>query len=172
MLGPVLIDKRFAVFESVNEIHWNLDENPVEIVKIEPRIMQVLKLLMTADGKMVSREILLKEVWQNYEGGEEGLNQAISKLRKIFQDDHRQPKVIETISKKGYRMLCPIELPGVESLKEETVSEIPSKDANNLIRLIDYLKKPAHLIVFIILSAVLISIIVFLYKIIYAIAWS
>ncbi len=74
--------------------------NKVNEVKIEPRIMKLLCLLIENKGKLVSRSYITELIWDGYGGADEGLTQAISFLRKILQDNNR--KAIETIPKSGY----------------------------------------------------------------------
>lgn len=76
------------------------ERNMVNNVKLEPRLMKLLCLLVKNSGKVVSREQIVNEIWQGYGGGEEGLTQAVSFLRKILNDTDK--KIIETVSKAGY----------------------------------------------------------------------
>ena len=62
--------------------------------------MSLLCILSDNAEQVVSREAIIKEIWNDYGGADEGLNQAISVLRKILDD--REKKLIETIPKKGY----------------------------------------------------------------------
>jgi len=68
--------------------------------RLEPRLMLLLCLLSQNEGKVVSREFLIKEIWNDYGGADEGLTQAISFLRKVIGDQKKQ--IIETVPKKGY----------------------------------------------------------------------
>ena len=78
-------------------------------VRLEPRVMDVLACLAADPGRVVTKEELLAEVW----GGafvEEGvLSQAIHSLRKALGDDARQPHYVQTIPKRGYRLLAPVQ---------------------------------------------------------------
>jgi hypothetical protein len=69
-------------------------------IRLEPRLMKLLFLLIENRGQVVKRELIINQVWNDYPGAEEGLNQAISGLRKFLEDD--QKKIIETIPKNGY----------------------------------------------------------------------
>jgi len=71
-------------------------------IHLEPRFVQVLQMLMDQNGQTVARETLVEAVWGNYGGGDEGLTQAISHLRRHLDDPDRQ--LIQTIPKKGYRL--------------------------------------------------------------------
>ncbi len=73
-------------------------------VKLEPRIVKVLEILIRHSPSVVTREQLIEEVWDNYGGAEDALNHAVSQLRKVLNDTDRQNRIIETIPKKGYRL--------------------------------------------------------------------
>jgi DNA-binding winged helix-turn-helix (wHTH) protein/predicted ATPase len=77
-------------------------------VRLEPRVMDLLACLAARSGTVVSKDELLAAVW----GGafvEEGvLSQAIHSLRKALGDDARQPRYVQTLPKRGYRLLVPV----------------------------------------------------------------
>ena len=75
-------------------------------VRVEPKVMDVLIALADRAGTVVSREALLSEVWPGVVVGEEALTQSIIKLRKALGDDPRAPSFIETIPKRGYRLIA------------------------------------------------------------------
>ena len=79
-----------------------------ETVRIEPKAMQVLIALADGSGRVVSREELLSGVWPGVIVGDEALTQTIIKLRKALGDSPRSPSYIETISKRGYRLIAPV----------------------------------------------------------------
>ena len=68
--------------------------------RIEPRLISLLCLLSENARQLVYRETLIKEIWNDYGGADEGLNQGISFLRKLLNDNDK--KLIETVPKKGY----------------------------------------------------------------------
>ena len=78
-----------------------------ETVRIEPKAMELLAALAARAGEVVSRETLLAEVWPGVVVGDEALTQAIIKLRRALGDDPKKPVYIETISKRGYRLIAP-----------------------------------------------------------------
>ncbi len=80
-------------------------------IQIEPRVMQVLLVLVRQPQVVVPREHLLDEVWADRIVGEENLTRAISELRRIFGDDPRQPRIIETIRNHGYRLIATVQAP-------------------------------------------------------------
>ncbi len=93
---------------------WRVDPNANELeraqetVRVEPKVMQVLTVLAGRPGGVVSRDELLAAVWPDVVVGEEALTQAIIKLRRALGDNPRAPSYIETISKRGYRLIAPV----------------------------------------------------------------
>ena len=82
-----------------------------ETVRLEPKTMELLVALASRPGEVVSREELLSTVWPGVVVGDEALSQAVTKLRKALGDDVRAPTYIETISKRGYRLIAPVKPP-------------------------------------------------------------
>ncbi|NUM79690.1 PD40 domain-containing protein [bacterium] len=78
-------------------------------IRIEPKTMEVLVYLLERHGATVTREEFFQVIWKDSFVTENTLNQIISKLRKILKDDTAQPRIIETVSKKGYRIIVPVE---------------------------------------------------------------
>lgn len=76
--------------------------------KLEPRVMDVLVYLAARPGRVVSREEPEAAVWTGRVVGYDALTGTVQKLRRAFADDVRQPCVIETISKRGYRLVAPV----------------------------------------------------------------
>lgn len=79
-----------------------------EVVKLEPKVMMVLVCLARQAGQVVSREALEAAVWTNTIVGYDALASTIIKLRKALGDDPKNPKFVETVPKKGYRLIVPI----------------------------------------------------------------
>lgn len=77
--------------------------------RLEPKIMQVLVYLSQRPGEVVSKEQLMKAVWPDTFVTDDVLLRCISELRKALEDDAREPRFIQTISKRGYRLIVPVE---------------------------------------------------------------
>ncbi len=73
---------------------------------IPPKYMEVLLFLMQNEREVISRDELLSAVWKDAVVVEESLTRAVSELRKILRDDPKTPRIIETIPKKGYRLIA------------------------------------------------------------------
>jgi TolB-like protein/Tfp pilus assembly protein PilF len=71
--------------------------------------MQVLVCLIEHAGDPVTKEELFQAVWPNTFVSDDVLKRSISDLRQVFEDDSREPRFIETIPKRGYRLVASVE---------------------------------------------------------------
>ncbi|WP_115557107.1 winged helix-turn-helix domain-containing protein [Xanthomonas campestris] len=76
-----------------------------ENITLEPRMMEVLVALAERAGEVISAEQLLIDVWHGSFYGDNPVHKTIAQLRRKLGDDSRQPRFIETIRKRGYRLL-------------------------------------------------------------------
>jgi TolB-like protein/DNA-binding winged helix-turn-helix (wHTH) protein/Flp pilus assembly protein TadD len=85
-----------------------------QVTKVEPKVMAVLELLASRPGAVVTRKELEERVWTGTVVGYDAVTKAIIKLREALQDDRKHPQVLETLPKKGYRLIAPVsrETPG------------------------------------------------------------
>jgi DNA-binding winged helix-turn-helix (wHTH) protein len=72
--------------------------------RVEPRAARALELLCEADGGMVSQEEFVAKVWDGRALSENSLSVVIGQLRRALDDDAREPRIVETIPKRGYRL--------------------------------------------------------------------
>jgi len=70
--------------------------------------MSVLVCLAEHAGEPVSKEQILQTVWPDTFVGEGVLTRSIFELRQVFKDDAKEPQVIQTIAKRGYRLITPV----------------------------------------------------------------
>ncbi|HKH47558.1 MAG TPA: winged helix-turn-helix domain-containing protein [Thermoanaerobaculia bacterium] len=96
-------------------------------VRLEPRVMDVLVHLAANPGRVVSKEELLEAVWFGMFVEEGALSQAIHSLRKALRDDARQPRYIQTIPKRGYRLVASVEF------GREQTAEVPPDPSEALL---------------------------------------
>jgi DNA-binding winged helix-turn-helix (wHTH) protein len=76
-------------------------------VRIEPKMMDVLLFLAKHAGRVVSKDDIADAVWPELFISESVISRAIAGLRRALEDDAREPRFIETIAKRGYRLLTP-----------------------------------------------------------------
>lgn len=75
---------------------------------LEPKAMEVLVCLAQHGDSVVSKEKLIGEAWGDTFVGDDALTRCISELRRAFEDDAKAPRVVETIPKRGYRLLVEV----------------------------------------------------------------
>jgi DNA-binding winged helix-turn-helix (wHTH) protein/dipeptidyl aminopeptidase/acylaminoacyl peptidase len=75
---------------------------------LEPKVMQVLLCLAEQSGEVVSKERLMQTVWPDTFVGDDVLTRAISELRRVFGDEAKEPRFIQTIPKSGYRLIADV----------------------------------------------------------------
>ena len=79
-----------------------------KVVQLEPKIMSVLLMLAENQGKVVKKEQFFKTIWAEINVTEHVLARAISEIRRIFNDNPQIPRIIQTHSKNGYRLIAPV----------------------------------------------------------------
>jgi len=79
---------------------------PAGTIRLEPKVMQVLVLLAEHAGQVVAKERLIHTVWPDTFVTDDVLTRAISELRRVFGDDAKESRFIQTIPKSGYRLIA------------------------------------------------------------------
>jgi TolB-like protein/DNA-binding winged helix-turn-helix (wHTH) protein/Tfp pilus assembly protein PilF len=74
--------------------------------RLEAKAMQVLVYLAEHPGRVVSRAELEERLWPGRVVTEDAVTNTIAKLRRVFGDDARHPRVVETVPKSGYRLIA------------------------------------------------------------------
>ena len=86
----------------------NLVERNGTSIKLEPRAMDLLVYLAKAGDRVVSADELLRHVWQGRVFDDGLVYKKINQLRNALGDDARGGRFIETVPKRGYRLVAPI----------------------------------------------------------------
>lgn len=89
------------------EQHQTLSKDDQECV-IEPMLVTLLAYFCAYPNQIISRQTLVDEVWGGRIVSDSAVNRAITKLRKCFHDDPKQPRYIATFPKKGYRFIATV----------------------------------------------------------------
>lgn len=100
---------RFGVFE-LDGATGELRRQGVRI-RLHAQPFQVLRLLLERPGEMLTREEISRELWPagTFVDYEHGVNSAVNRLREALGDKARNPRFVETIARRGYRFLAPVE---------------------------------------------------------------
>jgi len=110
---------------------WRLDSSSGvlnrgdEETRVEPRVMAVLLDLATHAGQVRAKDDIIAAVWADTYVGEAALSRCISELRRALGDDARDPKYIETLPKRGYRLVAQVRrlAPDTKSMSGQPVPE-------------------------------------------------
>ena len=98
-----------------------------ESVRLEPKVMDVLVYFASHPGEVISRMELEREVWRGAVVGYDAVSATVIKLRKALQDKARNPHIIATIPKKGYKLIATVTF--VDIGEKETASpKVQSSD--------------------------------------------
>src|SRR4029077_11243654 len=99
---------RFGVFEA-DLRSGELRKQGVK-VKLQEQPFQILRILLEHPGEVVSREELQQKIWpaDTFVDFDHGLNNAIRRLREALGDTADTPRFIETLPKRGYRFIGPV----------------------------------------------------------------
>ena len=105
------------------DLSLNLLSGPNGEARLEPRVIEVLSLLVNSAGAVVLREDMLDE-----HGSDEGVTRAISILRKALKKVGEDIKYIETIPKKGYRLVAPLVSEALENTSAASATPSSQED--------------------------------------------
>jgi TolB-like protein/DNA-binding winged helix-turn-helix (wHTH) protein/Tfp pilus assembly protein PilF len=100
---------RFGVFEAALEA-GELRKHGFRL-KLSEQPFQILAMLLERPGEIVSREELRELLWprDTFVDFDHGLNNAVMKLREVLGDSSEHPRFIETLPRRGYRFIAPVE---------------------------------------------------------------
>lgn len=104
MSAPAPLLARFGEFQ-LDEADARLSRAGVP-VELPPRAFAVLCALLRTPGQLVLKDALLDAVWGHQHVSESVLKTTISQLRSALADDAKQPRYIETASRRGYRFIA------------------------------------------------------------------
>jgi DNA-binding winged helix-turn-helix (wHTH) protein/tetratricopeptide (TPR) repeat protein len=93
----------------------------------EPRVFGVLIALAKRDGDLVTRDELVDELWDGRPTSDEPINRCLSQLRGHLGDKSRPHRYIETLTRRGYRLVPSVELlkPSDEPPQGDTTAAAP-----------------------------------------------
>ena len=96
----------------LEDVEVRLDSNEIvvegTVVRLKPKAMQVLQCLVSASGRVLTNSEILDQVWSNLIVSASVLTEAIHELRRAFRDESRKPRFIQTVPRRGYRMVAEI----------------------------------------------------------------
>jgi DNA-binding winged helix-turn-helix (wHTH) protein len=105
---PLAFPADFSVGEWMVEPSLGRVSRRGTVIRLRPQLMDVLVCLASGDGRTVMKKFVFESVWGDRFVSESSLPRTVAELRQAFGDDARQPRIIETIPKRGYRIIAPI----------------------------------------------------------------
>ena len=110
---------------------WDLDLQTGELrklgaaLRLQEQPLQILQMLLERPGKVVGREDMRKRIWpaDTFVDFDHGLYSAIKRLRDALGDSTQKPIYIETLSRRGYRLIAPVTTPPDGSASQTATAE-------------------------------------------------
>jgi DNA-binding winged helix-turn-helix (wHTH) protein len=86
------------------------------VIRLKPQPLRVLQLLISRPGELVTRDEIRDLLWgtDTFVDFEQGMNTAVRQIREALGDDAETPIFVETVPKRGYRFIAPVD-PGPSS---------------------------------------------------------
>src|SRR3984885_1487890 len=105
---------RFGVFEA-DAATGELRKQGIRI-KVNVQPFQVLLMLLDRPGELLTREEISRELWPDgtFVDYEHGVNSAVNRIREALGDTASNPRFVETLARRGYRFVAPVERIGEE----------------------------------------------------------
>jgi len=149
---------RFGPFEA--DLHSGELRKGTTRLRLQEQPFKILSLLLLHPGEVVTREEIRKTLWgeDTFVDFERGLNKAVNRLREALGDSAESPRFIETLPKRGYRFIAPVEVVGSEvvgplrSHLEPEPSRVPAESIHP--------KSPRHVVLWIFAGAMLAALVV------------
>src|ERR1700751_4969013 len=123
---------RFDVFEV--DLHaGELRKQGVKI-KLQEQPFQILQMLLEHPGEVVTREELQKRIWpaDTFVDFEQGLYNAIKRLREALGDSPETPRYVETLPRRGYRFIASVNGVVSASAAKEALGASPGRPSSML----------------------------------------
>jgi cholera toxin transcriptional activator len=114
---------RFGVFE-VNLAAGELRKNGARI-RLQEQPFQVLSALLQNAGQVVTRDELRAEIWpaDTFVDFDHSLNTAVNKIRESLGDSASSPRFVETLARRGYRFIAPVDRVSVTAAEPASAPE-------------------------------------------------
>lgn len=77
-------------------------------IAIEPKLYELLLLFVNQPNSIISRQDILEHLWSGSLVTDNAINKLVASLRKVLVDDPKKPRYIQTVPKRGYRLICQV----------------------------------------------------------------
>ena len=88
------------------------------VIRLKPQPLRLLQLLLSRPGELVTRDEIRDLLWgtDTFVDFEQGMNTAVRQIREALGDDAETPVFVETVPKRGYRFIAPVDVRGPGAL--------------------------------------------------------
>jgi TolB-like protein/DNA-binding winged helix-turn-helix (wHTH) protein/Tfp pilus assembly protein PilF len=124
---PILGQQEFVLGKWRVDPELNLIAADDSLVHLEPKVMAVLVCLAERAGEVVSKGQLMRAVWPDTFVSDQVLTHAVWQLRQVLGNGGNRSEIIETIPKKGYRLVCPVAPASVSVSADQPRSARPQR---------------------------------------------
>src|SRR5271154_1740701 len=90
--------------DPANHCLWRNEER----ILMAPKVFSVLKYLVDNSGRLVTQEEILEGLWKETYVQPEVLRKYILEIRRVLEDQAKQPRFIATYPKRGYQFIAPV----------------------------------------------------------------
>lgn len=104
-------------------------------IAIEPKLFELLLLFVNQPNTIISRQDILDNLWAGSLVTDNAINKLVANLRKVLADEPKNPRYIQTVPKRGYRLICEVTL--LESLNTTEKGQVindGTSEVNNSIK--------------------------------------
>src|SRR5208337_1959621 len=122
---------RFGIFE-VDAATGELRRQGLR-VRLNTQPFQVLLMLLDRPGQLLTREEISRELWPDgtFVDYEHGVNSAVNRIREALGDTAGNPRFVETLARRGYRFVAPVERIGAGEDAGRRGTEFPAPAARD-----------------------------------------
>src|SRR3954463_2934581 len=102
-------------------------------IKLNAQPFQVLLMLLERPGELVTREEIAQRLWPEgtFVDSDHGVNSAVNRIREALGDTASNPRFVETLARRGYRFVAPVEQIGGAVESDAALSRVGSEPASD-----------------------------------------
>lgn len=102
-----------------------------DVAELEPQVMDLLLVFADRPGEVLTKAEIIEAVWGEVIVNDDALSRALWKLRRALGDDAKSPRYIETVPKRGYRLIADVSYPPSEAEVAALVAHLKGEDASD-----------------------------------------
>ena len=109
-----------------------------DVIPLSPKIIDLLLYLVARPSSLVSKDELFKALWPDVAVTDNALTQAVSELRQALGDDPAEPSYIQTVARRGYRFIAPVNPAGAPPVDAAPQQRAAIVDSQPVIAVLDF----------------------------------